>query len=91
MGWTEVMQLPVRAFWLLSNAADRIQADSDLRALRISICAQSNEAQEGLIRELHELRGVVIKKAVKVEFTEQDRQRAREGIETLRQMQFLGG
>ena len=42
MGYTAVMQLPLKTFWLMSRNIERIEAKKDLRAMSVAIVAQSN-------------------------------------------------
>jgi len=56
MSYREVLDLPIRAFWLFNKNVDRIRAESDLRELQVAANSQSQEgytsARERLVLEL---------------------------------------
>jgi hypothetical protein len=81
MGFDEVMRLPVRAFWLLSNSVHRIQADSDLRSLSIAAGAQSGEGFENLREALTKEVGEITKQSGRISAA-----RDEEGFELLKNM-----
>lgn len=41
MAYAEVMRLPLRTFWLMHRNIDRIEAKRDMRAMSVSLVAQS--------------------------------------------------
>ena len=53
------MSIPIRAFWMMANTIDRIEAQQDLRKLTISVTCQGQEAaqnhRERLILEVGEV------------------------------------
>jgi hypothetical protein len=55
------MAMPMRLFWLLSNTIPRLEADRDRRALRIAACAQSDESTTGLLEQLNDSVGEVVR------------------------------
>lgn len=40
----ELMELPIKTFWLMNDSIDRISAKSDMRSLTIAACSQSGES-----------------------------------------------
>lgn len=57
LGYTEIMKLPMKAFWLMSDSINRVSAVSDMRSLSIMVTAQMggadvNGAMERLSREV---------------------------------------
>jgi hypothetical protein len=56
MSYWEVMRLPIRTFWLMSDSINRILAEKDLRSMSIAVSSQGNEsvtkAHSNLVLEL---------------------------------------
>lgn len=63
MGYFEVLELPIEAFWLMSQTIGRIQAVDDVRSLEVAISAQSGEGFKSQRERLIAETGVVIKGA----------------------------
>lgn len=42
--YRQVMDLPIKTFWLMSNNIERISAQQDLRSLTVAVCGQGGEA-----------------------------------------------
>lgn len=42
--YSEMMGLPIKTFWLMSNSIERISAQQDLRSLTVAVCGQGEEA-----------------------------------------------
>jgi len=82
MSRQEVLDTPVKTFWLLNAKIDQLRAEEDMRLMRVMQAAnsQSREAIEGLWRDL--------KKEVGTPFKEKD-ELDREGLEELRKLQFV--
>jgi hypothetical protein len=80
------MRLPMRAFWLMLQSIARIEAERDLRALKVGICSQSGEAAEGLIEELN----ARMDQASTVRDSPLNARRDQEGFDELRRMSALG-
>jgi len=60
MGFGEVMRLPIRSFWLLSDSINRISASEDMRSFRVEAMSQGTteairEFQESLVVEMGEV------------------------------------
>lgn len=59
MSYSEVMRLPIRAFWLMNGSINRILAEKDLRSMSVAVSTQSDEgfrkAQSDLVLELGEV------------------------------------
>lgn len=49
----------MRRFWFYSNQADRVQAEEDLRVLRLLASAPSAETIEKVSKDLSETRGKI--------------------------------
>lgn len=64
--YPEVMALPLKTFWLMSGNVDRVMAQSDMRALTVSVCGQAGEAA----KEYRARLVIEIGTIVKVEQTE---------------------
>lgn len=58
MSYWEVMRLPIRTFWLMSDSVNRILAEKDLRSMSVGVSVQNpdgmKEAQKELVLELGE-------------------------------------
>ncbi|MDR9847016.1 hypothetical protein [Herbaspirillum huttiense] len=57
----EVMELPLRTFWLLQDNIDRIEAQRDMRSLTVGLHQQSGEAAIALRQRLTVELGSVVK------------------------------
>jgi len=44
MSYSEVMRLPIRAFWLMSGSINRLLAEKDLRSMSVATSTQSGES-----------------------------------------------
>lgn len=59
--YMQMMDLPIKAFWLMNKNIDRIAARQDMRRLSIAMCAQSSEAANQLRDSLNAESGTVVK------------------------------
>ena len=50
MSYWDVMKLPIKSFWLMSENVRRIQAENDMRAVSVAANVQSPEG----LQEFHE-------------------------------------
>ena len=57
IGYREVMNLPVRAFWVMNQNVDRLRAEEDLRQIQVGIAIQSDVNYRGTIEALNNERG----------------------------------
>lgn len=59
MAYREVLEMPIRAFWLMSGNVRRLRAHSDVRSLMVASAAQSpegiDEVRERLVLEIGEV------------------------------------
>lgn len=59
MSYGEVMDLPIRAFWLMHGNIRRVKAGEDIRSLVVAMSAQSaegaKECQERLVLEMGQI------------------------------------
>lgn len=60
MSYAEVMKLPVRAFWLLSDMIERVRADEKIHALDVGVASEGGEACENLSKRLQQTVGTVL-------------------------------
>lgn len=73
---THVLSMPIRRFWLMSSMVDRIQAQEDIRAARISRFANADQdSAQSTMNDLRQEVGTVIVSWDKPDF---------EGIERLK-------
>lgn len=81
MSHREVLDTPLKTFWVLNAKIDQLRAEEDMRQMRLIQTAnsQSKEAIQGLWRDLQ--------KEVGTPFKEKD-ELDRKGLEELRQLQF---
>lgn len=56
----EVMSLPMRVFWLLSDSVERIRSEQDLCNLRVAGASQSSEGFEKMWKSLSQQVGETI-------------------------------
>lgn len=82
MGYVETMQLPLRAFWLMSGNVDRIQAQKDVRSLTVAACAQGGEAATTCRTQLIVEVGTIVKVGMDV-------RRDADAISTLKELSLL--
>lgn len=84
MSYEEVMQMPVRAFWLMNSNIDRVQAQKDMRSLTVAVCGQGGgEAAQEFRQRLVIEAGT----AVKLKFDPiREAVRDEEGFSALRDM-----
>lgn len=61
MGYQGVMDLPMKAFWLMSANIDRIMAQRDMRSLTVAVCGQSGDAAKEFRQRLEIEAGVIVK------------------------------
>lgn len=87
MGYSEVMALPLRAFWLMSRNIDRIMAQGDMRSMSVAVVAQSSA--EG-VQQLRQALAVETGTIVKLQKDDSDSplnaQRDEQGFAELRAM-----
>lgn len=80
------MRLPLKAFWLLSNNIDRIQAQIDLRALSLNLRTGMNASAESVDQMYETLiaeTGEVVKASARSVL---NASRDQQGFEELRRM-----
>ncbi|WP_323016480.1 hypothetical protein [Castellaniella sp.] len=46
LSYRELLSLPIRTFWRLSNNINRIRAETDIRSFHIALASQSRQAHE---------------------------------------------
>lgn len=61
MSYREVMDLPIKAFWLMNESIGRVSASEDVRKIEAQISSQSNEGYELHRKHLIEEMGQVFK------------------------------
>ena len=61
MGYGEVMNLPIRTFWMLNSNVPRILAEMDMRSLQVAMNAQSAEGSREFLDHLKIELGDVMK------------------------------
>lgn len=82
MSYREVMALPIRAFWLMCECINRVQAEFDIRQLSIAASAQSGEGYAEYRKSLVlEITGGKGEQPLPVEY---DTTRDQEGFEELK-------
>ena len=52
MSYREVMSLPIRTFWFMSECINRIRAELDMRSLSVSAAVNSSEGMKEKFDEL---------------------------------------
>lgn len=60
--FNEMMAMPLKRFWLMSECIDRIQSSFDLRLMRVGSAVQSQEGFTESVESLKESVGTVILK-----------------------------
>lgn len=58
MSYWEVMRLPIKVFWLMSDSVNRLMAEKDLRSMTVATSIQEGsvgEVRENLVLELGEV------------------------------------
>lgn len=83
IGYREVMDLPVTAFWLMNQNINRLRAEQDLRAIQVAAATQSNEAYRETIEILNKECGEWVKFSPLAPHLNR---RDEEGVERLKQM-----
>ena len=61
MSYQDVMTMPVKLFWTFAKNISRIQAENDLRAVKVGLCSQSPEFAKQHTAQLTEELGTVVK------------------------------
>lgn len=61
MSYRDVLELPISAFWLLSNNINRLSAERDIRSLAIAAGSQSEEGYKKTLEGLQREMGDVVK------------------------------
>lgn len=74
----QVLDMPIRRFWLFSDSIDRMNAADDLRAIRVAAAAFSQEAYKSTTEKLLKTLGEVV--------VTNGQTRDREGIKELKAM-----
>ena len=80
IGYTDVMALPVRTFWMMNGNIERICAERDLRQLQLMLGTQSQDNLSDVQSRLLEEMGQPIKANVMAV------KRDEEGVELLKRM-----
>lgn len=80
MGYREVIEMPIRSFWVFSRNIDRIEAQERIGALEVANHAQSGEGATQLNERLVLVLGEVVEPDVMVEGLD------RAGLDELRGM-----
>jgi len=63
MGYREVRDLPIKAFWLMNSMINRVMAEKDLRALTVAeAVAVAGEHGEQVKEKLVQEMGVMVKR-----------------------------
>lgn len=59
LGYRELMEVPINAFWLLNSSISRLSAEKDIRALTVASSTQASEmlkqTRENLVVEMGEV------------------------------------
>jgi hypothetical protein len=58
-----VLDLPAQLFWMMVRQIDRLQAEEDLRGLKVALAAQSAEGVKELAADLQRILGEIAKRA----------------------------
>ncbi|UIN38286.1 hypothetical protein [Methylobacterium oryzae] len=85
MKFRDVMQLPLKTFWLYSKNIDRILSEVDLRQLQLVASATSSEAYGSMQDRLRKQMGLVVKVKDEGKATQED-QLDRAGLADLKAM-----
>lgn len=82
-GWghTEIMKMPIRAFWMYSRMVEKIRANELKQSLRVAVVCQSSEAVTEYSEELQERIGEVMSPDIVAETLDVD------GLNDLRNLQ----
>ena len=78
LSYRDTLQLPIKAFWLMSNNINRISAEEDIRKLSIAASAASEDGFKGANEALRNEMGEVFKKPEEIA--------VRDGLDTLKQL-----
>lgn len=84
MSYQQVMDMPIKAFWLFNRNIERIQAQKDMRHLTVAVCGQSGSEAVASVRER-----LIIETgtSVKLKFDPlREAERDEEGFNALREM-----
>lgn len=60
MSDTQVMEMPIKRFWLFSECIDRMNSSDDLRFLANQSSLNSKEGMDGRLSELNENVGTLV-------------------------------
>ncbi|WP_342234653.1 hypothetical protein [Inquilinus sp. OTU3971] len=52
LGYWELLQVPIRAFWLLARNINRLKAQDDMRSLRVLVAPQIKDGVSSLSESL---------------------------------------
>jgi hypothetical protein len=52
MSYEEVMQMPIRTFWLMNSNIERVSAQKDMRSIAVAVCSMGGEAVQEVHRRL---------------------------------------
>lgn len=83
MGYREVLDIPIKTFWMLSQNIERILAQRDMRALTVAVSGQGTEAAQAHRQNLILEVGTIAKLNVD---PMRDAQRDEVGFQQLRDM-----
>jgi hypothetical protein len=59
--YREVMNLPIKTFWMLNSNVERISAQKDMRSLTVAVCGQDGEASQSYKESLIAEVGTIVK------------------------------
>lgn len=68
MGYTEVLRLPVKAFWSFVSNIDRISAAEELRVMNVYAASQSSDGYKSVQANLVAQMGEVVKMGTDIHF-----------------------
>jgi len=64
MGYRDLLEVPIKTFWMLSQNIERILAQKDMRALTVAVSGQGSEAaqshRQNLIKEVGTIAKLVV-------------------------------
>lgn len=73
----QIMEMPIKRFWLFSQSIDRMNAAADLRAMRVAGATNSKEAYVSEVGRLNEELGQIAHREYEID---------REGVQKLKQL-----
>ena len=76
IGDDQVMNMPLKRFWMFSESADRMNAASDIRALTVAAAVNSSESFEAKRSELVSTVGTIVVKDFKKDIGSMNRLKA---------------